>query len=96
MLGKKPKAVNHKLESAIERILDDMLMFGPDSPEYPDLLGALERMQLLRNSQEKRKLVDPNAVVTAAGSILGILVIVAYEQKHVMTSKGLGFILKPK
>jgi hypothetical protein len=30
------------------------------------------------------------------GNILGILVIVAYEQKHVMVSKGLGFVIKAK
>jgi hypothetical protein len=30
------------------------------------------------------------------GNLMGILVIVAYEQKHVMTSKGFSQLIRPK
>lgn len=95
MFGRKVKAETVKLDVAVIRILDDMDTYGPDSKEYPELLSHLERLTKLRNGERFRlSKINPDTVVLAAGNILGILVIVAYEQKHVMTSKGLGFILK--
>lgn len=83
------------LDPVMDAILEDMKQFGPDSTEYPDLLSHLERVVALRASKDKKR-VDPNTIWLVAGNLLGILTIVAYEQKHVMTSKGLNFILKSK
>lgn len=94
MFGRKSNE-DVKLNEAIERILDEMETYGPDSPEYPGYLDHLERLYALKTEESPRR-VSPDAIIQVAGNILGILVIVAYEQKHVMTSKGLGFVMKPK
>jgi hypothetical protein len=94
MFGKK-KDVTVKLDQVENRLLDEMIMYGPDSTSYPDWVGYLERVGNLRKSQDKR-VPNPDTIALVAGNLLGILIIVAYEQKHVMTSKGLGFVMKSK
>lgn len=94
MFGRTPKVVISRLEDCMMKILDEMDTFGPDSQEYPTMLDHLERVSNLHKSEDKRK-ATPDNLILVAGNLLGILVIVAYEQKHVMTSKGLGFVRKP-
>lgn len=84
-----------ELDDAIKSVFDSMTAFTPDSPEYPDLLNHLERLTQLRKKDTPRR-VSPETMVTVIGNLLGILVIVAYEERHVMTSKGLGFVMKTK
>jgi hypothetical protein len=83
-----------KLEKPIDRVLDSMDTFGPDAPEYKELLSHLERLTTLQR-EKKRGRVSSDTMVTVAGNLVGILIIVAYERAHVMSSKGLGFISKP-
>lgn len=83
------------LDEAIERILIDLAKVESDSKEYKILLDNLERLHKLDKSNRPMR-VSPDAIVSAAASILGIVIIVAYEQRHVITSKGLGFVLKLK
>jgi hypothetical protein len=50
---------------------------------------------------EERRENEPNRInrdtyIIVAGNILGILVIAFAEQNHVVVSKALSFILKPK
>jgi uncharacterized protein YehS (DUF1456 family) len=84
-----------ELNKPIDRVLSEMDEHGPDAPEYPDLLSYLERLVALKRGNSNSS-PSPDTLMTVAGNLLGILVIVAYEQKHVMSSKGLGFIGKPK
>lgn len=94
MFGKKPTDNDRStLGPVMDRILDEMEAFGPDSPEYPALLSNLERIVNLRASKDNRR-IDPNTILIVAGNLLGILCIVAYEQKNVITSKATSFILK--
>lgn len=83
------------LDDAIDSVHARMTYLGPGSDEYSDLLDHLERLRKLK-AESRFKRPDPNTIILVAGNLLGILVIVAYEQKHVMTSKGLGFVLKPQ
>ncbi|MET0786521.1 MAG: hypothetical protein ABWY25_07445 [Paenisporosarcina sp.] len=71
-----------------------MNTYGPDSPEYSALIDHLDRLNRMKEQSGRRP--SPDAMAVVAGNLLGILIIVAYEQKHVMVSKGLGFVLKPK
>lgn len=83
------------LDDLIERVTDDMLLFGPTHEEYPQLLNQLERLTKLK-VQEKPERVSRDTLAVIAANLVGILIVVAYEQKHVMTSKAFGNILKPK
>ena len=84
-----------RLDDAILRILDDMENVEPGSPDYDKLVTQLERLTLLKTTQRPGK-ISPDTRITVLANLLGILIIVAYEQKHVMGSKAQSFILKPK
>ena len=96
MFGRTPKVVKLKLDDAMINLLDGMDTYGSDSQEYPELLSHLERVSNLRKSEDPKRRVSPDQMAFVIGNILTVLIIVAYEQKHVMTSKGLGFVLRQK
>jgi hypothetical protein len=65
----------------------------PGTEEYSNTLSYLERLVKLK-AEDKPERISRNTVAVVLGNLAGILLIVAYEQKHVMTSKAFGTILK--
>jgi len=84
-----------ELDEPIKRVLDEMKTYGPDSPEYPKLVAHLETLTRLK-AEERRHRVSADTMAIVLGNLGGILIIVAYESRHVMASKAMGFLLKPK
>jgi len=78
-----------KLDEPIDKVLTRMKDLEPDSEEYKKLLTTLDKLMELQ-SEEQSSQFSPDTVLNVAGSLLEVLLIVAYEQKHVMVSKGLG------
>jgi hypothetical protein len=78
------------LDDPIAKILVELHTANPDSEEYSIMVAHLER--LIRLKVEVKRRVSPDTMALVMGNIVGILIIVAYEQKHVMVSKGLGFV----
>ena len=95
MFGNFRKKEDPKLSAAIDAIYEEMTTHGPDSEEYPNMLGYLERLTELQ-APKRHNRVSPDQMAVVLGNLLGIQIIVAYEQKHVMTSKAKDFIIKPK
>jgi hypothetical protein len=85
-----------KLDEPIERVLLEMDIKGPYSDKYDHLVMQLEQLLEMRRNERGTSKVSPDTMAVVVGNLLGILTIVAYEQKHVMVSKGLGLILRSK
>ena len=83
------------VDDLIRDVLNKMNATEVDTEEYPKLMVLLERLYELKTKQ-RRAPVSSDTIALVAGNLMGILLIVAYEQKHVMTSKGFGHIIKPK
>lgn len=83
------------LEGPIDALLEEMRVHDPEDKEYGVAVSYLERLTKLENEKKARK-VSPDTIAIVLGGIAQVLVIVAYEQRHIFGSKGLGFILKPK
>lgn len=81
-------------DEPIDKVLESMRTYDTVDGEFVKLMDYLERLTKLK--AEKHSKVDPNTIALIAGNLAGILVIVAYEQKNVMTSKAMGFILRAK
>jgi hypothetical protein len=60
----------------------------PGSDEYKAVLNAID---ILAKSNDKKK-ISPDTLVMGAIQILGILLVLNYEQAHVVTSKAFGMI----
>lgn len=84
------------LDRIIDAVYADMQRLDPDDAKYPVLLGHLERLENLKSAGRSKRRPSPDTILTVAGHIIGILAIVVYEQKHVMTSKAVNFVLKLK
>lgn len=82
------------LEKAMTRVLDELNDVSLDAETRGALLTELERLHTLKTANRLPR-VSPDALISAAASVIGIVVIVAYEQLHPMTSQGLKFVKKP-
>jgi hypothetical protein len=84
-----------KLEKPIDAVLNSMELYGPESDEFAKLMRHLDDLNTMQ-TQERQRRVSPDTVAIVAGNILGILIVVAYEQKHVVVSKAMGMLLRTK
>lgn len=83
------------IDEQINSVLREMSKKGVLSEEYQSLMTHLERLYEIKK-QERTDPVSRDTIALIAGNLMGILIIVAYEQKHVLTSKGFSQILRPK
>ena len=82
------------VDELIEAVLEEMRTYGPAAPEYESLMTKLERLYEVK-AKNKPKPISRDTLAIVAGNLLGILLIVAYEQKHVLSSKGMTQIIRP-
>lgn len=81
------KEPDEAVQKLIDTVLEEMTRSPAGSDEYLVLMTQLERLYKLK-TQERREQVSLNTLVLVAGNLLGLVVIVAYEQKgHLWSSK---------
>lgn len=83
------------IDEQIDAVLEEMHAVGVTAEEYSKLMSYLERLNEIK-VKERQDPVSRDTLALIGGNLLGILLIVAYEQKHVMTSKGFSQIIRPK
>lgn len=93
MTGLFRKDKSDAIDEPIDKVLNELKEYDPESEEFATQLSFLERLTKIKNV-ERRDRVSPDTIAIVAGNLLGILIIVMYEQKHVMTSKAFGFGIK--
>lgn len=94
MFGRTPNEEDKKLAEVEQRLLDEMIQYGPDGPDYSTQLEYLEKVSALRKSRDKQKSIDPNTLILVGGNVVVALIIVSFERVHVLTSKATNFIMK--
>lgn len=94
MFGRTNKEQAEKLSAVEDKLMLELAENPVDSPEYAKAFDHLERLTILQ-SKEKRR-VSPDQMALVLGNLLGIGILVIYEQKHVLTSKAKDYVLKPK
>ena len=83
------------LDATITELMHDMKTMDGDSEEYATCLNRLERLNKLRKPRFREKL-SPDTLILVGSNLLGILIIVGYEHGHVIGSKALSHIIKPR
>lgn len=83
-----------ELDNLIDALMQRMADEDESSEEYAELLARVERLHKLKTKSRERR-VSPDTLAIGAFGIIQVLVIIAYEQKHVMTSKAIPFVQKP-
>jgi hypothetical protein len=82
----------NELDEPIAKVLEELRQQDPNSKEFSTNISYLERLTNLKVEVRLKRRISPDTLMIVAGNLLGILIIVAYEQNHAMTSKGLNYI----
>lgn len=82
------------LDRAIEKALSETDEYGADKPEFASAVTQLTHLYKIRDSHSSR--VSKDALLGAGATFGSLLLIVAYEQYHVLNTKGLNFVPKIK
>lgn len=77
--------------SALDAQIDDVLVAmgeaGVTTEKYSELMVKLEKLNEIKAKSRKPR-VSNDTIAMVLGNLAGILIIVMYEQKHVLSSKG--------
>lgn len=92
MLKFKP-AEKSGLDLAIDQILSEMQGFECSDDEYDKMTDQLKKLYKLK-ALDKPERVSKDTLALITGNILVALLIVAYEQKSIVTTKATNFLLK--
>lgn len=82
-------------DEPINAVLEEMKMYGPDTPEFQAALEQLERLNRMK-AESQKSVVSADTAAIVLGNIVGILIIVGYERGHVVTTRAKDFVLKTK
>jgi hypothetical protein len=92
MLNRKSKEKSG-LDKAIETVLSEMQGYTCDEDEYDKMSDQLKKLYKLK-ALDKPERVSKDTLAIITGNVLVALVIVAYEQKNIITTKAPAFISK--
>ena len=89
------KTPEHKLDAAIDKLLVELETYDPETEEYKNAMKHLDMLYKMK-SGDRRSPISMDSLVSAGVYILGIVIVVSYEHKHVITSKAMGMVPKPR
>ena len=95
MSTKKYEIEKSGLDKAIDSVLREMESLTADSPEFERMVNQLDKLYKMKQSVAPAR-ISPEVVLTVAGNLAGIGMILGYEKANVITSKALNFIIKPR
>jgi hypothetical protein len=84
-----------KLQAAIDNTLFEMESHPASSEEYGTMLDRVKQLHKLKE-EEKPSRPSPDTLILVSANLVGIAMILRHEHLNVITSKALGFVLKPK
>lgn len=81
------------IDQQVTNVLERMEAIGVDDEEYPKLLEHLTKLYEVKR-KERRSPISSDTLAIVIGNFAVAALIVIYEQKHVMTSKGLNQMIR--
>lgn len=82
-------------DEPIERVLEELREQDPTSDEFRSAIAHLNKLTELKASTRWKMKVSPDTLAIVVGNLIGIGIIVMYEERHAMTSKGMNFVKPP-
>jgi hypothetical protein len=93
------EATPSDLEELITNHIKSMDGIGPETEEATTAANNLKTLmeaRAIEDQIEKPWRPSADTVATVAGSLLGIAAILSFEKAHVITTKSLSLIMRPK
>lgn len=84
------------LDDLIEDAYAALKGMDESTEAYSEALRNLKELLEISATEKKRTTPSPEAILSAAASLAGIVLILAFEQKHVITTKSLSLLPRIK
>lgn len=97
---KNESEIDEELDREIDTVMRELETKHSDTPEYTASLNNLGKLLDIQSEREaavtkKQRFPYWGEVIRTAGSIVCVLLILNYEQLHIVTSKAMNFVQKP-
>lgn len=87
------KIKKNAIDCEIDAVLEKLKEVDPTDQEYSKLCDVLSRLHDLKRQSKKRS-VSPDTMALIAANLGGIILVLAWEEKHVIATKAFGMISK--
>lgn len=87
--------IDSKLETEIISALDELESHKKTSEEYGVVVDRIAKLQKLK-AEQALKPPSLDTVLIVGANLFGILWLTRYERENVISSKALGFVMKPR
>jgi hypothetical protein len=84
-----------KLNEEIQAALDALEGHDKTSEEYGAIVDRISKLHKLK-AEERPKRISPDTALVVGANVFGILAIIQHERFHVISTKALGFVMKPR
>jgi len=84
------------LDEVIDKVLTQMSETNSGAPEFAAMADQLTKLYKLKEIESPSSRVSPDTLAVVMGNLAGILMILNFERVHIVTSKAIGFVLKPR
>jgi hypothetical protein len=88
-------SIETKLDEEIIAALNTLETVRDDPEKYSAIVDRITKLHKLK-SEERLKLPSLDTALVVGANIFGILWLTRYEREHVISSKALGFVMKPR
>lgn len=88
-----PARKPEQLAAEIERVHEVLKHLPPNTEQYAVVVDQLSKLYKLQEINSKKR-VSPDTWVSVGGSLLGVVVVVAYEHAHPIISKALPSVMR--
>lgn len=93
---KKKQTAPDPLKEELDRVLDELSGLSSTTKEYAKAVKQYgELSKIYASSQKKTPKISNDALLGAGSHLLGLGMILGFEKFNVITSKALGFVMKP-
>lgn len=84
------------IDEEIARAIEHLSELDPESEEYAKAISDLDTLSRIKERVSPTDKLRKETIVSATANILGIGMILGYEKFNVLSSKALGFVIRPK
>jgi len=82
-----------QFDTEIDRVIEIMSKMNPALKEYKDVAEAVKLLSEARSKKNAFPL-DPDVLVSAGLNLIGVILILQYENLHVVTSRAMNYLKK--
>jgi hypothetical protein len=98
VFNRKPAVEVHELDETITSVISEISGLEAGTEQYTAAAGSLKVLIEARavDKATAKPKISPDAIMTVAGNLLGIGLILGFEKANVITTKSLSFVPKVK